>query len=596
MSAVTSRGMSAFAQSILKKYNNFGGRRETWEEVAFRQANAVVKPYLPELVDKIRVKIEERKIVPGGRYLYAAGRRFPQICNCFMFSAEDSREGWAKLMSDCTNALMTGGGIGVVYSKVRPKDSVINGLGGNSTGPCALMKMVNEAGRYIVQGGSRRSAIWAGLHWNHPDIYEFIGMKDWSKGVHQCRSEDFNFPAPMDGTNVSVILDDDFFEAFNDPSWSMTYKLGDVRYTVDHAWAVNVYWQAIHHMLRTGEPGFSVDVGDNSGENLRNACTELSSRDNGDVCNLLSLNMARIENMDEFAECLDLGVAFTTCGTVYGKLPIEEMYRVREKNRRLGVGLMGVHEWLLRRGKRYAPDTELGEWLELYKMSGSLANRWADKLGISRPVATRSIAPTGTISIIAETTSGIEPIFAVAYKRRYLDGAVWKAQYVLDPTAKKLVDDGIDPALIEDAFTLGEDVDRRIGFQAWMQKAVDHGIASTINLPSWGSSINNENTVTGFGNKMFKYLPELRGITAYPNGARNGQPLTRMGYYDAVKRGVGREFVDMSNEGSEDKERTEEIRKIMETSPYNSGNDESSFEKQAEIMREGSCRNGVCGE
>ena len=87
--------------------------------------------------------------------------------------AEDSREGWSDLVAKCTNALMTGMGIGVVYSKLRPEGSPIAGMGGKSTGPLALMKMVNECGRYIVQGGSRRSAIWAGLHWNHPDALRF---------------------------------------------------------------------------------------------------------------------------------------------------------------------------------------------------------------------------------------------------------------------------------------------------------------------------------------------------------------------------------------------------------------------------------------
>jgi ribonucleoside-diphosphate reductase alpha chain len=451
--------------------------------------------------------------------------------NCFLFKAEDSKEGWGTLAHDTCLSLMTGGGIGVVYNDIREEGARIAGLGGTCTGPCSLMKLINEQGRYVMQGGSRRSAIWAGLIWTHRDIFKFISIKDWTDEVKQCKLSDFNFPAPMDGTNVSVILDDDFFEAYSDP----THPL--------HSHACNVYWSTVRHMLRHGEPGFSVDVGESAGENLRNACTEVTSRDNRDMCNLGSANLARITSPAEFAHVVEMGTAFLLCGTLYSKLPVPEMYAVRERNRRLGLGLMGVHEWLIKRGRKYGPDEELGEWLKAYQMSGSFAHRYADKLGVSRPVATRSIAPNGTISIVAETTSAAEPMFAVAEKRRYLDGQTWKYQYKVDATAHRLIQSGVPPEAIEDAYTLAEDVDRRLEFQAWIQSYVDHGISSTINLPPWGSSTNNEGTVTQFGTKLLKYLPRFRGITAYPDGSRGGQPLTKVSYHEAVKH-LGVEFVE----------------------------------------------------
>jgi ribonucleoside-diphosphate reductase alpha chain len=520
--------MSAFAERITSNkyaHDKAGGGKESWAEIARRQGMAVVKPYLPEYEERATRYIEDRKFVPGGRYLYAAGRKFPQVNNCFLFMAEDSREGWSKLLGDATSSLMTGGGIGGVYSKIRGEGSVVGGMGGKSTGPLALMRMVNECGRYVVQGGSRRAAIWAGLHWNHPDVFKFIKLKDWSEGIQKCRREDYHFPAPMDGTNISVILDDDFFEAYQNENQR------------DHDTAADVYWEVIRNMLRTGEPGFSVDVGENAGEHLRNACTEVTSRDNGDMCNLGSVNMARISTLEEFVAVIETGIAFLMCGTIYSKLPLDFMYDVRTKNRRIGLGLMGVHEWLLRRGYKYGRCDELEVWMREYaNLTGAFAYRFADRLGISRPVATRSIAPTGTISIVAETTSGIEPIFATAYKRRYLDGTSWRMQYVIDATAKRLIEGaGVDPALVEDAYTLAEDVERRISFQAWMQQFVDHGISSTINLPPWGSSINNGDGVTAFGKKLMKYLPLIRGITAYPDGARGGQPLNRVSYFQAVE-------------------------------------------------------------
>jgi ribonucleoside-diphosphate reductase alpha chain len=534
--------MGVFARTIAenKGYAHLkaSGRHEEWSEVAERVAFNVVAPFIPDLAPRVQKLIEDRKLMPGGRYLYASGRAYPQVNSCFLFRASDSRDGpcgWADTVGKCVNALMTGGGIGVVYSDLRQEGALIRGLGGCSTGPLALMRMVNECARYVRQGGSRRSAVWAGLRWNHPDIFKFITLKDWDDLTVEGRRRDFNFPAPMDTTNISIILDDLFFEAYQDCSHPL-YNL-----------ACDVYWEAVRHMLRTGEPGFSVNIGENSGEELRNACTEVTSRDDSDMCNLASINLARVGSRDEFFEVMDAAIPFLLCGTLYSKLPLPDMYKVRERNRRLGLGLMGVHEWMLARGLRYGPCDELAEWLKAYTLSGSLANRWADRLGISRPVATRSVAPTGTISIVAETTSGVEPVLAVAYKRRFLDGKEWKAQVVVDPTAKRLIDHGVDPSLVEDSLTLAEDVERRMSFQAWLQGHVDHGVSSTINLPPWGSSLNNSATVTQFGNTLLNYLPRLRGITAYPDGARGGQPMTRMTYHDAVSR-VGVSFLDGSEE------------------------------------------------
>lgn len=523
-----------------KYAHTINGRKEKWAETAARVTAAVIAPYATRLgdsalVDRMGKYIYERKFMPGGRYLSSAGRQCSQVNNCFLFSAEDSSEGWADLMYKATAALMSGGGIGAVYSKLRCKGTWLSRKGGHSTGPLALMQMVNESGRHIMQGGSRRSAIWAGLHWNHKDIFEFIKIKDWSEDIKRLKLQDFNFPGPLDGTNISVILDDDFFDAYYSPDHQ------------DHYLSHDVYWQTVRSMLVSGEPGLSVDIGQNEGEHLRNACCEVTSRDDSDMCNLGSINLARVESIEELHDLVDASTAFLLCGTLYSTLPVKEMYKVREKNRRLGLGLMGVHEWLLTRGKRYGVDADLEKWLNVYSMSGSFANRYADKLGVSRPVATRSIAPTGTISMVAETTSGIEPIPAVAYKRRYLDGTTWKAQYKIDSTAQRLIASGVRPDMIEDSLTLAQDVERRMVFQAWMQKFVDHGISSTINLPPWGTALNNEGKVTQFGNILLQQLPLLRGITAYPDGSRGGQPITRVPYEEAISM-EGVEFVDNSEQ------------------------------------------------
>ncbi|MHB8503145.1 MAG: hypothetical protein ACYDHE_19660 [Candidatus Acidiferrales bacterium] len=519
--------MSKFAEHIMRqKYSHEkeDGQLEDWNNIAYRVSKHVLRAVRAprDQVRRTHELIRDRKFIPGGRYLAATGRLFHQVNNCFLFRAEDSRVGWADMMNKGTLALMTGGGIGVDYSSIRRKGALIRKTGGFSTGPIALMQMLNEAGRYIMQGGSRRSAIWAGLSWKHADVIEFITLKNWIKEVCELKARNYNFPAAMDGTNISVLLDDEFFEAYHDDKHAK------------HAQAHLVYWTALRQMLKTGEPGFSIDTGKNKKETLRNACTEVTSEDDSDVCNLGSINLARIQNLDEMREVVELATAFLLAGTVYSDIPFAKVDQVRSKNRRLGLGLMGLHEWLLTQGKLYGPDAELGKYLEIYAHADSFAKTYAKEWEISTPVKTRAVAPVGTIGIIGETTTGIEPIYCSAYKRRYLKGSAWYYEMVVDPTAKRFADQGVNVDAIEDAYKLAGDVERRVAFQAWVQGYVDHSISSTVNLPAWGTNLNNEEKAQDFGNILLRHLPKLRGITVYPDGARAGQPINPVHLSEAL--------------------------------------------------------------
>jgi ribonucleoside-diphosphate reductase alpha chain len=176
--------------------------------------------------------------------------------------------------------------------------------------------------------------------------------------------------------------------------------------------------------------------------------------------------------------------------------------------------------------------------MEVYRSeSERAANEHCERLYISKPVAYRAIAPTGTIGILAGTTTGIEPLFAVAYKRRYLsDGTKWKYEYVVDSTADLLIrEHGLDPDTIDTAYKLSHDYEKRIAFQADIQDYVDMSISSTINLPHWGSKGNNEDCLAQFSSTLARYAPRLRGFTCYPDGSRGGQPLTEVPYSEAIK-------------------------------------------------------------
>lgn len=556
-------GWGAFAHKVyLQRYSMDG--LETWEDTAHRVPTTVFgavadRPGVAQLTEDTEKLIAKRILMPGGRYLYAAGRPLHQVQNCLLNMVEDTREGWAEHVYKHTMGLSTGAGMGTVYSKIRGKGAILKRTGGITSGPLPLAVATNELGRGLRQGGNRRAALWGGLHWWHGDIFDWIEVKNWSEDVKRLKAQDYDFPAPMDMTNISVCFDDEFLAAWNNEprtaeefatnltKFGIEYKQG-LAYAnkfgsikgkhILHDHAIKVYWMVIRSMLETGEPGFSMDFGVNAGEWLRNACTEITTYDDSDICNIASINIARVATLEEFKEILPKALGFLLAGTVYSDVPYAKVDEVRTKNRRLGLGLMGVHEWLLMRGKKYGPDPELEEWLKEYQKSTAIAGRIADSWELSRPVKTRAMAPNGTIGIIAETTTCMETLLYVAGKRRVKEGDQTWAQYVIDPVAQRLIENGVKPEDVETAYSLAETpegVERRVSFQAWFQQFVDHGIASTINLAPWGSETNNEGTVARFGNMLLKYLPQLRGITVYPDGARAGQPMTPVAYKTALK-------------------------------------------------------------
>ena len=523
----TQRFKNTFAENIFRqKYAQ--GPNDTWDALADRVVEDVCgtrwgkdRALMSQSDrDQLAEYIKTQKFIPGGRYLWYAGRAASYFNNCFLLRAEeDTREEWGSLAKRASDCLMVGGGIGVDYSRIRPSGKPLSRTGGVSSGPLPLMQIMNEIGRGVMQGGSRRSALYASLNWQHEDIQAFLSAKNWSDTVKELKKKDFNFPAPLDMTNISVNYDDAWLNKVN-----------------RHEDAI--FLQNCRQAMMTGEPGFSFNFGDKQNETLRNACTEVTSADDSDVCNLGSINISNIASLEEFKSVVTLASKFLVCGTCRADLPYEKVYKVREKNRRLGLGLMGIHAWLLQRGYGYEVTPELHEWLKVYKdESERAANEHCERLYISSPVAYRAIAPTGSIGILAGTTTGIEPLFAVAYKRRYLtDGTKWKYEYVVDSTANQLIKEfGLDPSKIETAYGLSNDYEKRIKFQADVQDYVDMSISSTINLPAWGTKGNNETLIQNFSNTLSQYAPRLRGFTCYPDGSRGGQPLTEVPYEEAIK-------------------------------------------------------------
>ena len=507
---------------------------ETWSDKAHAVVNSVcgdfngTKNNLMEKTDRDQLAqyIAEFKFIPGGRYLWYAGRDARFYNNCYLLRLEeDTREEWAGVTQRAMSCLMTGGGIGVDISKARPSGRRLKRTGGVASGPIPLLYTLNEVGRNVMQGGSRRSALYGSMNWQHEDATQLLKAKNWhditvgDTTLADLKKADFNFPAPLDMMNISLNYDDAWLKDQMNP----------------------VFIENVKQAMMTGEPGFSFNFGDKQNETLRNACTEITSEDDSDVCNLGSVNLANIETIDEFSDVVNLASKFLVCGLIRAQLPYEKIAKVRRDNSRIGLGLMGMHEWLLKRDSRYEMTDELKQWMKVYEReSKRSADEHSDRLFLKRPKGYRAIAPTGTISILAGTTSGVEPIYAVAYRRRYLtDGTRWKHQFVVDGTAQALIDGGINPDKIESAVDLASDPERRIKFQYELQKYVDHAISSTIYLPAWGTELNGEHTVDKYASTIAKYASGLRGLTVYPDGARGGQPITSVPYEEAnAKRGV----------------------------------------------------------
>ena len=521
---------SKWAQDVfLSRYSM--NRQETWADMCRRVVTAVCGQLLDQETQQIIYEnILARKFIPGGRYLYASGREIHQVNNCFLLRAEhDTREEWASIMQRSTACLMTGGGIGIDYSRLRGKGTSLNRMGGYASGPIALMHMVNEAGRWIRMGGSRRSAIWAGLNWTHSDCHDFIHLKDWSEELKQLKANDLEFPMPMELTNISVIYDTEFFIAMEDKKHPK------------HKAAKAIWMDNCKQAFMTAEPGMAFNFCKDS-ESLRNACTEVVSEEDSDKCNLGTVWMTHCTDREDFAQACKYGTLFLLCGGLYSDVPTDKIREVGLKNNRIGLGLGGMAEWLMKRGEPYEVTQEMHKWLNIYEReSDEAAYVYAKLLGVAVPKGKRAIAPTGTIGILAETTTGMEPLFAKAYKRIYHDGDVKKYQYVIDGAVKRLQEQGVHAEHIFDSYDLS--FKDRVKFQADVQQYVDMAISSTCNMTHWGSEANNETTVAQNARTLLKYAKRLRGFTCYPDGARGGQPLTAVSIEEALSK-EGQVFED----------------------------------------------------
>lgn len=516
----------------------------------------------------------DREFMPNSPTLMNAGRELGQLSACFVLPVGDSMEEIFEAVKNAALIHKSGGGTGFSFSRLRPRNSIVASTSGVASGPVSFMKVFNSSTEAVKQGGTRRGANMGILRVDHPDILEFITCKDDT-------SEVTNF-------NISVAITDSFMEALDkdttyplyNPHTKGTHKLDGRE---QHLSARDVFDQIVGHAWQTGEPG--VVFLDRM--NLRNPTfpSERIEATNPcgeqplppyDSCNLGSINLGEFVKdplPDDYTSSIARnGVDFERLGQTIrtavhfldnvidqNKYPLPQIEAQSKKNRRIGLGVMGWADMLVKLGLPYNSEgaMKLAEVVmghvqtEGHKESSRLAKtrgkfpNWDGSIYAEQNVAMRNatvttIAPTGTISIIAGCSSGIEPYYAIAFERNVMDGTrlievnpLFKRQaresgcYSEDlieqvSGARTLREIDEVPDNLKALFLTAADVDpsEHIRMQASFQKQCDSSVSKTINFE--------ESASVGDVRQAFvqAYRTGCKGVTVYRDNSRPSQVLS----------------------------------------------------------------------
>lgn len=558
--------LSKTAEVVLQKRyllkDEEGNVIETPEQMLRRVANAIAKAeenYGNEVKKYAKLfydMMDKQLFMPNSPTLMNAGTELSQLSACFVIPVEDSIDGIFKALWDMAKVQKSGGGTGFSFSRLRPKGDIVKSTMGVASGPISFMKIFDAATEQIKQGGKRRGANMGVLNVHHPDIEEFITAK-WEEGVLR------NF-------NISVAVTDKFFEALKKDE---EYDLINPRTSevVKRVPARKIFNLIVEGAWRNGEPGM-VFIDEINRHNptphvgkieATNPCGEQPLLPY-ESCNLGSINVSKFIKNGEIdwewlKEIVWLCVRFLDDVIDMNKYPLKEIEKNTKANRKIGLGVMGWADLLFKLKIPYDSDEaiKLAEKLmsfiqsESHKASQALAEErgvfpnWKgsvwEKRGIKmRNATTTTIAPTGTISIIADCSSGIEPIYALAFKRmNILDGeeffeinpifedALKQLNLYNDEMLERIAESGSIqeiheiPEEIRKVFKCALDIDAEwhVRMQAAFQKYTDNAVSKTINMPN---SATRKDVEKAF---MLAYELKCKGLTVYRDGSREEQVL-----------------------------------------------------------------------
>ena len=481
-----------------------------------------------------------RRFLPNSPCLMNAGKKqkgWNQMAACFVLPIEDSLISIADTHRAALLIHQSGGGTGFNFSRIRPKGSYVRGSSGVASGPVSFMSMIDHSCGIVKQGGTRRGANMGILNVDHPDILDFI----------TCKSED----GEIENFNISVGISDRFMEAVErDGDWNLNSMNGD---DTQFVLARALWDKIIHGAWLNGEPGaiFLDELDrDNPVKHIGNIDTTNPCGEIGllpyEACVLGSINIAEHYdahfnevNYDNLREDIYTAIRFLDNMIDASEFPLEEIDEiVKRGNRRLGLGVMGWADLLLKMKIKYGSEESINLARNVAWFVNRSAMRASESLAMSRgvygnSVATESIprrnvevtaiAPTGTISMIAGCSSGIEPIFAFKFVKSVMENVETGEKHNLEyvhPEYAKLNPNEVTPDWFVDA---GKVTPREhVLMQAAWQKHIGNAVSKTINLPS-------DATIDDVAEAyILAWKTKCKGITVYRDGSRSGQVLTEV--------------------------------------------------------------------